>query len=185
MSEQILSDLEVRLKLAVEAVKKDLGTIRTGRAKPSLVEEVKVEAYGSIMQVKELASISAPDTTLIVISPWDKSLIGSIANGIRKAELNLNPIVDGEVVKIAVPALNEERRLELVKMVGQKIESGRVMLRQVRVEIKEEIEAEEGEGGVSEDDIKRWLTEMQRLVDKYGEELTELGKEKEKELMTI
>jgi len=185
MSEQILKDLESRLQLAVEAVKKDLGTVRTGRAKPSLVEEVKVEAYGSIMEVRELASISAPDTTLIVIAPWDKSLTGAIANGVRKAELNLNPIVDGEMVKIAVPALNEERRKELVKLVGQKIESGRVMLRQIRTEIKEEIEAEEGGSGVSEDDIKWWLSEMQRLVDKYGEELTELSKDKEQELMTI
>jgi ribosome recycling factor len=185
MGEEILSKLKARLEQSLEAVKKDIATVRTGRAKPSLVESVKVEAYGSLMELRELASITAPDTTLIVISPWDKSLVNAIATGIRKAELNLNPIVDGETIKIAIASLTEERRVELVKLTHQKLEVGRVMVRQVRVEIKGELEALEEGSGVSEDDTKRWLTEMQKTVDSYMERLDNLGKEKESELMTL
>lgn len=185
MSEVILKSLDARLDTALQSVKKDLSTVRTGRAKPSLVEEVRVEAYGTLMQIKELATISTPDSTLIVISPWDKSVTGAIANGIRKAELNINPVVDGDTVKVAIPALTQERREELVKIVHQKIESGKVMLRQIRTEIKEEIEAQEGESGVSEDDIKSWLTSMQATIDTYTEKVEEMGKDKEKELMTL
>jgi ribosome recycling factor len=185
MSETILANLHTRLQSAKDAVVKDLSTVRTGRAKPSLVEDVKVEAYGTIMTIKELATISAPDTTLLVISPWDRSLVAAIAAGINKAGLNIQPVVDGESVKIAIPALNEERRLELVKLVHQKIESGKVLVRQIRTEVKAEIEAQEGESGVSEDNIKTWLAEMQKQIDAMVLALEELGKEKEKELMTL
>lgn len=185
MSETILKELEKRLETALEVVKKELATIRTGRAKSSIVEDVKVEAYGSLMTLKELATISTPDPSLILIAPWDKSLTQAIATGIQKAELNLQPIVDGETVKISIPALTEERRRELVKTVSQKLESGKVMMRQVRGEIKDQIEEQEGEGGVSEDDIKNWLTRMQETVDKYMKKVDELGEEKEKELMTL
>lgn len=185
MSDVILANLKSRLETALVSVKKDLSTVRTGRAKPSLVEEVKVEAYGGIMEIRELATITAPDPTLIVVAPWDKSLVGPIANGIRKAELNINPVVDGDSVKVAIPALTQERREELVKIVHQKLENGKVMLRQIRTEIKEEIEAQEGESGISEDDIKNWLTSMQKTVDDFMSQLDEAGKEKEKELMTL
>jgi len=185
MGEEILKELEKRLEKALEVVKKDLSSVRTGRAKPSLVEDVKVEAYGAIMTIKELATITTPDSSLILIAPWDKSVVAAIASGIQKAELNIQPIVDGESIKISIPAPTEERRLELVKMVMQKIESGRVLFRQVRTEIKSEIEELKGEGGVSEDDIKSWLERMQKSVDNYMQKLDELGKSKEEELLTI
>src|SRR3989339_2050627 len=183
MSEAILAKLQSRLAQAVEVVKKDLGTVRTGRAKPSIVEEVKVEAYGTIMNLQELASISAPDTSLIVVSPWDRGLISAVAAGINKAGLNLNAMVDGEAVKIAISALSQERREEVGKLVHQKVEGGKVIGRTIRGEIKEEIEAQEGESGISEDSIKSWLETMQKQIDKFMLELEELGKEKEKELM--
>ena len=185
MGDDSLKTLLTRLDGAIEVVKKDLSTIRTGRAKPALVENVKVEAYGTYMELRELASITAPDTTLLVISPWDRSLINAIANGIRKAELNVNPIVDGEVVKIAIPSLTQERREELVKLTHQKLEAGRVLIRQIRTEIKNEIEKLEDESGVSEDDIKKWLESMQKSVDDYMSKIDALGKDKEAELMTI
>lgn len=185
MSEALFADLEKRLETALQLLKKDLATVRTGRAKPSLVEEVKVEAYGTLMEIRELATITTPDANLIVIAPWDKSLTGAVANGIRKAELNLNPVVDGESIKVAIPALTQERRQELVKVVGQKIETSRVMARQIRNEIKEMIEAQQGETGVSEDDVKWELSEMQKKVDHYLGEIEEAGKTKEQELMTI
>jgi len=185
MGDDILKALVARLDKAVEVVKKDLATIRTGRAKPSLVENVKVEAYGTLMEIRELASITAPDTTLIVINPWDKSLVNAIANGVRKAELNLNPVVDGEVVKIVIAPLTQERREELVRLTHQKIESGRVLLRQIRTEAKEDIEDLEDEEGVSEDDVKKWLDEMQKIIEKYIAKIDILGKDKENELMTL
>lgn len=185
MSQAILDNLKVRLDQTVEVVKKDLSTVRTGRAKPSLVEDVKVEAYGAMMTIRELATISAPDTTLIVIAPWDRSLIAAISSGITKSGLNLQPIVDGETVKISLPSLTEERRIELVKLVHQKLESAKVMIRGVRTEIKEEIEAQEGEAGISEDSIKAWLESMQKTIELYMGKIEELGKEKEKELMTL
>lgn len=185
MSQVILDKLKKRLDQTVEVVKKDLSSVRTGRAKPSLVEDVKVEAYGTVMTLKELSTISAPDTTLIVIAPWDKGLVSAISSGIQKSGLNIQPIVDGDVVKIAIPSLTQERRQELVKVVHQKLESGKVMIRQVRTEIKEEIEAQEGEAGVSEDSIKAWLDSMQKTVEQYMAKLAELESEKEKELMTL
>lgn len=185
MSEAILSNLKSRLEGVLATVKKDLGSVRTGRAKPSLVEDVRVEAYGTVMTLKELATISAPDTSLILIAPWDKGLVAAIAAGIQKSGLNLQPIVDGDTVKISIPSLTQERREELVKQVHQKIESGKVMIRQVRTEVKEQIEAEEGGAGVSEDNIKAWLEEMQKAVDLYMAKIEETGKDKEKELMTL
>lgn len=185
MSDVILAELEKRLATTIEVVKKDLGSVRTGRAKPSLVEEVRVEAYGTVMMIKELATISAPDTTLILIAPWDKGLVGAIATGIQKSGLNIQPIVDGDTVKISIPPLSQERREELAKLVHQKIEGGKVMIRQVRTEIKEQIEAQEGEAGISEDSIKAWLEAMQKQVDKCMEHLEILGQDKEKELMTL
>ena len=185
MSDVILTNLTTRLDQTIEVVKKDLGTVRTGRAKPSLVEDVKVEAYGTIMTIKELATISAPDTTLIVIAPWDKGLVAAISSGIQKSGLNIQPIVDGDTIKISIPSLTQERREELVKLVHQKLESAKVMIRQVRGEIKEEIEAQKGEAGISEDSISSWLAQMQTTVDKYMSKIDELGVEKGKELMTL
>ena len=185
MNQVILDELGKRLDQAIEVIKRDFSSVRSGRAKPSLIEDVKVEAYSSLMSIKELATISVPDPSLIVIAPWDRSLIGAISTGIQKAGLNLQPIVDGELVKIAIPSLTQERREELVKLIHQKLESGKVMVRQIRVEVKEKIEKLEGEGGVSEDDIKNWLENMQKTIDQYMSKIEELGREKEKELMTL
>jgi len=185
MSEAILVNLKTRLDQTVEVVKKDLSSVRTGRAKPSLVEDVKVEAYGTIMTIKELATISAPDTTLIVIAPWDKGLVAAISSGIQKSGLNIQPIVDSDTVKISIPSLTQDRREELVKLVHSKLESAKVMVRSVRSEIKEQIEAQEGEAGISEDNIAAWLESMQKTVDQYMVKVEDLEKEKEKELRTL
>ncbi len=185
MSDVILDKLKTRLETTTLVVKKDLSSVRTGRAKPSLVEDVKVEAYGTLMSLKELATITAPDTTLIVISPWDKGLVAAISTGIQKSGLNLQPIVDSETIKISIPSLTQERREELVKLVHSKLESAKVMIRGVRTEIKEEIEAQEGEAGISEDSIKSWLESMQKTIDLYMGKIDELGREKEKELMSL
>lgn len=185
MGDLVLDDMKRRMQGAVEVVQKDLASVRTGRAKPTLIEAIKAEVYGSYMELREVATITAPDPSLLIVSPWDKSIIDSVVKAIGESDLGLNPVKDAEVVKVPVPSLTQERREELVKLVAQKVESGRVMLRQLRGEAKEEIEKSKGESGVSEDDIHNWLSEMQKVTDEYTEEVEELGREKEQDLLTL
>ena len=186
MDEALFSRSSTKMDGVVELVVKDLLTVQTGRAKPALVEDVKVEAYeGSYMTLKEVASISATDSSSIVIKPWDPSVLKKIEEGILKSELNMQPVVDGDVVRIKIPALNEERRLELIKMVKQKIEAGKAMLRQVRIETKKEIDNQKDQAGVSEDDIREMQDRLQKLMDEYNKKLDGMEEAKEKELMTL
>jgi len=185
MGDKVLADLSKRLESVIEHVDREMGSIRAGRAKASLVEGIEVEAYGSRMSMREVANISVPDTTLIVINPWDKSLKDSVMKAVRDSGQGFNPLMDGDSIKVPIPTLTEERRKELVKLVAQKVEEGKVMVRQVRSDIKDEIEKLKDESGVSEDDIHNWLTEMQKIVDKFSDNIDELGSEKEKDLMTI
>jgi ribosome recycling factor len=183
--EQIVSQTEKNLKDVLGLVVDDLKAVKTGRAKPSLVEDIKVQAYNSIMTLKELASISAPDVYSIVINPWDKSILKDIEKALGASGLNLNAVCEGDVLRVKIPPLTEETRKDLVKLVYQKLESGRRMIRQVRNDAKSQIEASKGEAGVSEDDIKNQVDKLQELVDKYQEQLEALGKAKEEELMTV
>lgn len=186
MDEALFLRSSTKMDEVVELVVKDLLTVQTGRAKPALVEDVKVEAYeGSYMTLKEVASISATDSSSIVIKPWDPSVLKKIEEGILKSELNMQPVVDGDVVRIKIPALNEERRLELIKMVKQKIEAGKAMLRQVRIETKKEIDNQKDQAGVSEDDIREMQDRLQKLMDEYNKKLDGMEEAKEKELMTL
>lgn len=166
----------------IEHFAQDLKGIKTGRAKPSLVEDVLVEAYSTRMKLKELAAISAPDVRQIVISPWDKSLIETIAKGINVAGLNLNAVVDGETIRINIPSLTTESREQLIKLVNNKKESAKIMLRQVRAEAKKRIEEQKDQGGVGEDQIHRELDQLQETVDKFEQKIEEIGKIKEEEL---
>ena len=186
MDEALFLRSSTKMDEVVELVVKDLLTVQTGRAKPALVEDIKVEAYeGSYMTLKEVASISATDSSSIVIKPWDPSVLKKIEEGILKSELNMQPVVDGDVVRIKIPALNEERRLELIKMVKQKIEAGKAMLRQVRIETKKEIDNQKDQAGVSEDDIREMQDRLQKLMDEYNKKLDGMEEAKEKELMTL
>jgi len=165
----------------------DFKGVKTGRAKPSLVESVrvKVESYGSVLTLKELASITAPSPDMLIISPWDKSISADIEKGISLSGLNLSPVRDGEIIRIKIPPLTEETRRDLVKLVGQKAESGRRLLRQVRAESKSKIEDMKGQPNVSEDDIFNWVEELQKLTDEFNNKIDQLSEAKEKELMEI
>jgi len=170
----------------VELVQEDLLGVQTGRAKPALVEGVKVEAYeGSFMEVKELAGTTAPDAHSIVIKPWDPSTLEKIEKAIQKSDLGVSPVVDNDLIRISIPPLTEERRKELVKQVKQKVEGGKAMLRQVRLEAKKEIDKQKDQSGVSEDDIHEMYERLQKQVDEYNKELDEKEKQKEKELMAF
>ena len=176
---------ELSITKVFEHLRAELAALRTGRASAQLLDSVKVDAYGSKMSVSEVASISVPDPTLLVIKPWDRSLIAAIEKAIAVANLNLSPIVDGEIIRVPVPALTHERRLEMVKLLGQKIEAGKVMVRNVRSETKHQIESQKGEEGVSEDDIERDLSSLEDKVQQHLDKIETLFTDKEKELLTI
>jgi len=181
----ILDELEKRLLKVIEVVEGDLATVRTGRAKPDLITGLPVMAYGQKMKLFELATVTAPDPGLLVIAPWDKSVLADIEKAVMTSDLQLSPNVSGDVIKIAIPTLTEERRLDFVKLVHQKIESGRVMVRQVRQEIKEKIDDLKGAAGISEDDVDMLLEELQKKVNEFNLKVEDLGKAKEAEIMAV
>ena len=176
-----------RLKLdkAIEHISNEIAQLRTGRASIQLLDPVMVEAYGTRLKVNELATVSAPDSSLLTISPWDKSIIHEIEKAITLAGLNLNPVVDGHIIRISIPPLTEERRKEMVKTLHQKIEAGRVMLRNIRLDSKKEIEQRKGTEDVSEDDLSYDLAEMDKIFKTKSEELELIAKKKETELLTV
>ena len=170
---------------AINHVNRDLATLRTGRASAQMLDPIVVEVYGSEMKIGELANVSAPDPNLLVIKPWDTSILDKIEKAVASSGLNFNPVVGGDIIRITVPPLTEERRKEMVKLLYQKIESGRVMLRSIRTEVKQDIENQAGEANVSEDDIRRDLKQLDELTQQKIDEIDQLAKDKETELMTI
>lgn len=184
---QILQNIDRSFSGVVEVVDGDLSSVRSGRAKPDLVARipVKVESYGSTLTVQELANLSAPDSQTIVIAPWDKSVTDDIVRGISQSDLNLTPVVDGEVVRINIPALTHERRLELAKLVDKKIETGKVLLREERGRIKKEIDKEKGKPGVSQDDIYKAVEELDRKTKEWENKIEQSGEEKKEEVMKV
>lgn len=181
----LLQEFQDQAQEVIELAQQDLKGIKTGRAKPSLVEDVEVLAYNSKMTLKELASITAPDPQQIVVSPWDKTVLEEIEKALAGSNLHINPVVDGDIIRIKIPPLTQETRQELVKLVTQKLESAKAMLRQVRNESKAKIEEQEGQSGVSEDDIHQQLQDLQKITDETMDKLEEMGKNKEAELMSL
>lgn len=166
-------------------IAQDINQLRTGKASAQVLDSVKIEAYGTLMKVSELANISVPDPNMILVTPWDKSLIAAIEKGINSAGINLNAVVDGQILRIVVPSLTEERRKEMVKLLHQKLEAGRVMLRSVRTDAKREVDKQKGQPGVSEDAIENDLLELDKQAKVFVDKLEDLGKRKETDLMTI
>lgn len=186
MSEPIFSQVRKDMEEVLKLVTQDLAMIKTGRAKPSLIENVKVEAYpGQHLTVKELANIITPDPHLLVVQPWDESILDKLEKALSESEMHLNPVVDKNLIRISIPPLTAERRDELVKLVNQRIESGKQMLRDVRQSAKSDIEDQKGEPGVSEDDIFSWLEELQKITDGFNSKLDAIFEAKEQELREI
>lgn len=169
----------------VEYFKGDIGSLRTGRVSPSVVDEINVEAYGSSMPLLQLASISAPEPRTIVISPWDKNLVKDIEKALQKSELNLQPIVDRDNIRLNFPALTEEKRKELVKLLNQKAEAAKVAMRQKREKIREQITADQKAGAISEDEKFKAFEELDKLIKDHHDQIRLLVEAKEKEIMTI
>ena len=182
---KILADAEERMKKALEGTRRELSGIRSGKASPALLDTVKVEAYGNLVPIKEVGSVSAPEPRLLVVQPWDKSLIKAISRGIAIAELGLNPTDDGAVVRVPIPALSEERRKDLVKLVSKLAEEGRVHMRQVRHDVNHDLKAKEKAHEMPEDDVRRLGADLQKLTDRYIGMIDDLLKKKTAEVMEV
>ncbi len=183
--EDVIKEAEERMKKYVLETKNAFNTLRTGRATPALLEKIFVDYYGAPTPINQLANITVPEARLIVIQPWDKSVLPEIEKAIMKSDLGINPASDGEVVRLAIPPLTEERRLELVKIVKKKAEDGRVAVRNVRREVNDEIKSAQKEGLISEDELKKAQERVQKLTDKYIKEIDMLLAEKEKDIIQI
>ncbi|NCN24302.1 MAG: ribosome recycling factor [Candidatus Pacebacteria bacterium CG10_big_fil_rev_8_21_14_0_10_42_12] len=180
-----LNSFDERMSAAIDFLKTELKKLRTGRATVSLLDDVVIDAYGGKMRIPEVASLSAPDATLLVIQPWDKSLLEAIEKGIQAANVNLHPIVDGDIVRIAVPSLTEDNRKDMVKRLHQMAEAGRVNVRTLRNDTKKQIEQQKGGEGISEDDIQAETADLEKKVQKALETIETLVKQKEQELLTL
>ncbi|MDO8513668.1 MAG: ribosome recycling factor [bacterium] len=185
MLDKILHDAKPKMDQAIEHLRDDLRTIRTGRATASLVDDVTVAYYGNSTPLKQVASITTPDSNLISIQPWDKNILGDIENAIRNANLGFNPINDGHQVRIVLPPLTEERRKEFAKSVNQKAEVTRILLRNIRKEAWDKVQAGQKVGELTEDDRYRGEDRLNRLIDDFNKEVDEIVKQKDKEIMTI
>ncbi len=184
MIEEFLKDAENRMKKAVAKFKEELKGLRTGRASVGLVENIKVEYYGAEMPLKQLASISTPEPMQILIQAWDKNAVKSIEKALMEANLGANPQTEGQVIRLILPPMTEERRRELVKVVNKMAEEARIAIRNIRRDDKDALEGLKNEG-FSEDDIKRALDKLQKITDKYIDEINKLAKDKEEEIMSI
>lgn len=171
-----------RMDGAVEALRREFAGVRTGKASPALLDTVKVDAYGSMLPINQVGTVSAPEARMLIVQPWDKTLIKAIEKGLRESDLGLNPSNDGTVIRIPIPALTEERRKEYVKMLHKLTEEARVAVRNVRRDANDEVKKDED---LSEDEIRREQGEVQKLTDQYIARIDELMKHKEAEIMEV
>lgn len=180
--EKVIREVEEKMKKAVEATTREFSAIRTGRASPSLVEGLMIEYYGSHTPLKQLASITIPDARLIVIQPWDKTVLGAVEKAIQKSSLGINPNNDGKVIRLAIPQLSQERRQELTKVVKGMTEDGRVSIRTIRRDAKVAIDEMEKSKKISEDDKFKGFEKLQKITDDYIKKIEQVLEDKQKEL---
>jgi|SRR5687768_10672294 len=182
---QSINEAKAHMEKAVEAMRREFTSVRTGKAAPSLLDTVRVEAYGSRVPMNQVATVSAPEPRMLIIQPWDKSLMHAIEKAITTADLGLNPASDGNVIRVPVPALTEERRREFVKTLHKLAEEGRVAIRHARQEANKELKKKQGAHEISEDDARRHMDEVQKMTDNYIHKVDELLKSKEQEVMEV
>ncbi len=187
MDNQIQASTKQRMERALQVLKDDFGTVKTGKANPQLVESIVIKAYGgsAMLKVNELATIHVQDASTVIITPFDHSVLGDIERGISDSQMGLGISVDGSIIRITVPPLTQERREEFVKLIHKKAENGKIMIRQARAESNDEIGKMKKDNEITEDDEKRLEKEVQKLTDEYVEKIDEIEKMKEQELMTV
>ena len=185
MVRDLIKETENHMKMTIEVTKKDFQTVRTGRASTGVLDRVTVEYYGNPSPLNQVASITVPDPRTILIQPWDKTLLATIEKAILKADLGMNPVNDGSVIRLPVPQLTQERRKELVKVVRKEAEEKRVAIRNLRRDANDKIKSMEKGGKITEDERKKALDETQKLTDKYISEIDKMLAQKEKEILEV
>jgi ribosome recycling factor len=185
MIEEVKKDSIHRMELAAESIRGELAKLRTGKATPTLLDGISVDYYGGKMQLKQVANVSAPEPRLLVIQPWEKSLLGEIEKAIQKSDLGLNPTNDGIVVRIPIPQLTEERRQSLVKLSKKIGEEGKIAIRNIRRDANEKLKKAEKDHKISEDESRKGQDQIQKTTDDYIQKIDDILVHKEKEIMEI
>ena len=185
MYQEIINNLKPELTKTVEYLKNELNALQVGRATSTTVEDIEVDVYNSKMPIKQLAAINVPDPKQIVIQPWDKDIIKDIEKAIRDSKLNFSPVVDGDVIRLNIPPLNEERRKDLVKILKEKLEECHISIRRQREEAWKIIQELEKEKKITEDNKFKAKDELQKLVDDFNKQIDEIGQRKENEVLRI
>jgi len=184
-AETLFKEAEARMKHAIEHLKQDLAGYRTGRANPAMVERITVDYHGTPMQLQHIASISVPEPRQLLIQPWEPSMVPAIEKAIQRSDLGVNPVSDGRTLRITLPPLTEERRKELIKQVHKRAEEGRVAIRNIRRDLHEHLRQMQKNKQISEDELKRYEQQMEKLTHKYIEEVDKIQKAKDEELMEV
>lgn len=185
MIDEVIADAEDRMQKTLDALRRDLAGIRTGRATPGLIERVEVNYYGTPTPLNQIAGISAPEARLLVVQPWDRGALGSIEKALRSSELGLNPTNDGQLIRISIPPLTEERRKGLVKVVRQHVEEARVGIRNIRRDAVTHLKEMLHEKEIGEDDERRAEQQVQEITNRYISEADKIGKHKEDEVLEV
>jgi ribosome recycling factor len=185
MVKDVLPGARERMTKAVEALKKDLAAIRTGRASVGLIDHVRVDYHGTQMPINQLATVAVPEPRLLTIQPWDRTSLGMIEKAIQKSDLGINPANDGSMIRLALPQLNEQTRKDLAKRVQKRVEDGRVAVRNIRRDCHDELRRLEKGHEASEDEVRRANDQLQKLTDQFIGDMDKVGKEKEAELMEV
>ncbi|HLL45847.1 MAG TPA: ribosome recycling factor [Longimicrobiaceae bacterium] len=180
-----LNNARERMEKALETVRREFSGVRTGKASPALLETVRVEAYGSLLPVNQVGQVSAPEPRMLTIQPYDKSLIKAVERALRESDLGLNPSNDGNLIRIPLPALTEERRKEYVKLLHRYAEDGRVAVRQARQHANDDVKKRQKDGELTEDEMRREQDQVQKLTDEYVHKVDDLLKKKEAEVLEV
>ena len=183
MKDEILTEMRQKMEKAVEALDREFKKMRTGRASTSIVEGIKVDCYGTQMRLNQMASISSPESRLLIIQPWDQSVIGNIEKSILKSGLGLTPMNDGKLIRISIPPLTEERRKELAKMVKKMAEESKIVIRNHRREANDLLKDLKKESEISEDEMYNYQDKVQKITDEFIEKIDSVEKEKENEIL--
>lgn len=185
MKDEVLQETRRKMDKVLEAMARDLSRVRTGRASVALLEGIKVDCYGTTMPLPQVASLAAPESRLLTVQPWDSSVLGDIEKAILKSDLGLNPVNDGKIIRLPIPALTTERRKELVKMVKKMEEEAKVALRNIRREANDDFKEMKKEKLMSEDDSRRGQDEVQKITDEYTKKAEGQSADKEQEIMSF
>ena len=183
--EEVLGDVDTKMNRSLDAFKRDLNQLRTGRATPSLVENVPVDYFGTPTPLKQIASIAAPDARAIIVTPWDKGAVREIEKGLLKSELGLNPSNDGNIITVPIPPLTNERRQEMVKLLKKKVEDGKISLRNVRRDGLESLRKLEKDKSISQDENRRAQDQLQKMTDGHTKQIDDTGSAKEAEILQV